>query len=72
MESMFSSLGLIRLPQGNTWGGLIHGGLDHLLDQPWLVFYSGFAIILTTLTASLCVPLADRLLALEPERKVAA
>jgi len=65
MESMFSSLGLIEIPWGSTWGMLIHRGLDHLLDQPWLVFYPGWAIIGTTLMAYLCVPLMDRLLDVE-------
>jgi peptide/nickel transport system permease protein len=65
MESMFSSLGLVELAGGQTWGSLIHKGLEDLLDQPWLVFYAGSAIMATTLTAYLCVPLLDRLLSLD-------
>ena len=70
MESMFSSLGLVALTgsRGLTWGGLIHAGLEDLLDQPWLVLYSGVAIMTATLAAYLCVPVVDRLLSLE--RKV--
>lgn len=65
VESMFSSLGLIQPAGGPTWGSLIHRGLEDLLDQPWMVFYAGFAIMATTLCAYLCVPLLDRLLSLE-------
>ena len=64
-ETMFSSLGLIQLSGRPTWGSLIHQGLEDLLDQPWLVFYSGFAIMTTTLCAYLCVPLLDRLLSVD-------
>lgn len=67
MESMFSSLGLTQLAGRQTWGCLIHSGLQDLLDQPWLVFYAGIAVMATALAAYLCVPLLERLLS--PERK---
>lgn len=66
VESMFSSLGLIHLAGGHTWGSLIHLGLEGLLDHPWTVFFAGFAIMATTLAAYLCVPLLDRLLSPQP------
>jgi len=62
VESMFSSLGLLASPRGDTWGSLIHLGADHLLDAPWHVFYPGYAIIITTLVAYICIPIFDRLL----------
>jgi peptide/nickel transport system permease protein len=65
VESMFSSLGLIRFSSNETWGSLIHKGLEDILDEPWLVFYAGAAIMATTLCAYLCVPLLDRLLSVE-------
>ena len=64
MESMFHSLGLLDVTSGGpwqTWGTLIQVGADHLLDAPWQVFYPGFAIIITTLVASLFVPIFDRI-----------
>lgn len=67
MESMFSSLGLVALAgsRGLTWGGLIHQGLEDLLDQPWLVLDAGVAIMAATLAAYLCVPVLDRLLSVD-------
>ncbi|MFT5466871.1 MAG: peptide/nickel transport system permease protein [Verrucomicrobiales bacterium] len=65
MESMFNSLGLLDLKSDDTWetwGALIQLGADHLLDAPWQVFYPGIAIIITTLVASLLVPIFDRIL----------
>lgn len=67
MESMFSALGLVNLPSGNTWGSLIHKGLDQLLDNPWIVFNSGIAIMITTLIAYACIPVFDRLLSVPKE-----
>jgi ABC-type antimicrobial peptide transport system permease subunit len=67
MESMFSSLGLVSLPNGATWGSLIHQGLDELLDNPWAVFSPGIAIMGTALTAYACIPVFDRLLAVPRE-----
>ena len=66
IESMFSSLGLLVLAEGDTrtWGSLIHEGAIHLLDAPWQVFYPGVAIIITTLLTYICVPIIDRLLSL--------
>lgn len=61
VESMFSSLGLAS-GEGDTWGSLIYLGSEHLLDAPWHVFYPGYAIIITTLAAYVCIPLFDRLL----------
>lgn len=65
IESMFNSLGLLDLKSDGaweTWGALIQLGADHLLDAPWQVFYPGIAIIVTTLVASLLVPVVDRIL----------
>jgi len=67
MESMFSSLGLVSLPNGATWGSLIHLGLDELLDNPRAVFAPGLAIMATALTAYACIPVFDRLLAVPRE-----
>jgi peptide/nickel transport system permease protein len=67
MESMFSSLGLVTLPNGATWGSLIHLGLDELLDNPRAVFAPGLAIMGTALTAYACIPVFDRLLAVPRE-----
>ncbi len=64
MESMLSSVGLMPLPMGYTWGSLIHLGADQMLDDPWPVFYSGFAIIIVSLVTYICVPLLDRLLSI--------
>ena len=67
IESMFHALGLLELGGGatwETWGTLIQLGADHLLDAPWQVFYPGYAIIITTLVASLCVPIFDRILSI--------
>ncbi len=63
LESMFSSLGLLEVPGGPTWGLLIHEGTDGLLDDPWPVFYSGAAIMGAILIASACIPVVDRLFA---------
>tara|TARA_R110002096_G_scaffold316010_13_gene510407 strand:+ start:2573 stop:3346 length:774 start_codon:yes stop_codon:yes gene_type:complete len=68
MESMLSSVGLMPLPMGYTWGSLIHLGADQMLDDPWQVFYAGFAIILASLIAYACVPIVDRLLSLPKSR----
>jgi len=67
MESMFSSLGLVSLPHGDTWGSLIHRGLDELLDNPWAVFAPGLAIMGTALVAYACIPAFDKLLAVPRE-----
>ncbi|MEQ1842691.1 MAG: ABC transporter permease subunit, partial [Verrucomicrobiales bacterium] len=67
MESMFSSLGLVTLPHGDTWGSLIHRGLDELLDNPWTVFSPGIAIMATVLLADACIPVVDKLLAVPRE-----
>ncbi|MEM7014338.1 MAG: ABC transporter permease subunit [Verrucomicrobiota bacterium] len=67
IESMFHALGLLELGSGHTWetwGSLIQLGADHLLDAPWQVFYPGYAIIITTLVASLCIPIFDRILSI--------
>ena len=68
MESMLSSLGLMPLPMGYTWGSLIHLGADQMLDDPWQVIYAGYAIILASLIAYLCVPVLDRLLSIPKSR----
>jgi ABC-type dipeptide/oligopeptide/nickel transport system permease subunit len=67
LESMFSSLGLLTLPHGDTWGRMIHRGLDDMLDDPWAVFAPGGAIMVTILAAYACIPLFDRLLSLPDE-----
>ncbi len=67
MESMFSSLGLVSFPHGETWGSLIHRGLDELLDHPGAVFAPGIAIMGTTLAAYACIPVFDKLLAVPAE-----
>ncbi len=67
MESMYSSLGLLTLPHGKTWGAMIHLGLDDLLDAPDMVFAPGIAIMATILAAHACIPLFDRLLAVPRE-----
>jgi len=69
VESMFSSLGLAKLEEGesHTWGSLIREGSIHLLDAPWHVFYPGFAIIVTTLLAYLCIPISAKLLSVPDE-----
>jgi peptide/nickel transport system permease protein len=67
MESMFSSLGLVTFPHGETWGSLIHRGLDELLDHPGAVFAPGIAIMGTALAAYACIPVFDKLLAVPTE-----
>ena len=64
MESMFSSLGFFTLSDYPTWGGLIHLGEDQMMDAPWQVFYSGGAIIISSLVAYICIPIFDRLLSI--------
>lgn len=68
MESMLSSVGLMPLPMGYTWGSLIYLGADQMLDDPWQVFYAGFAILVSSLIAYACVPIVDRLLTLPKSR----
>jgi ABC-type dipeptide/oligopeptide/nickel transport system permease subunit len=67
VESMFSSLGLIRFPQGETWGGLIHRGLDEFLDRPEAVFAPGLAIMGTAFATYACIPVFDKLISLPTE-----
>jgi ABC-type dipeptide/oligopeptide/nickel transport system permease subunit len=67
VESMFSSLGLVSFPLGDTWGSLIHHGLDELLDRPWAVFAPGLAILGTAFATYACIPLFEKLLSVPTE-----
>jgi peptide/nickel transport system permease protein len=53
VESSLSFLGLGVQPPLPSWGGMLSQGREYISSAWWLVFFPGFAIILTVLGANL-------------------
>jgi peptide/nickel transport system permease protein len=53
VESSLSFLGLGVQPPLPSWGSMLSQGREYISSAWWLVFFPGFAIILTVLGANL-------------------
>lgn len=53
LESTLSFLGVGVRPPTPSWGGIINESQTYFLDAPWLVFFPGLAILLTSLAFNL-------------------
>ncbi|HBF39018.1 MAG TPA: peptide ABC transporter permease [Firmicutes bacterium] len=53
LESTLSFLGVGVQPPTPSWGGIINESQTYFLDAPWLVFFPGLAILLTSLAFNL-------------------
>lgn len=53
LESTLSFLGVGVQPPIPSWGGIINESQSYFLDAPWLVFFPGIAILITSLAFNL-------------------
>jgi len=53
LEASLSFLGVGVQPPTPSWGGIINESQSYFLDAPWLVFFPGAAILLTSLSFNL-------------------
>jgi len=53
LEAMLSYLGVGVQPPEPSWGGIIFESQSYFLNAPWLVFFTGIAIILVALSFNL-------------------
>ncbi len=53
LEASLSFLGVGVQPPAPSWGGIINESQSYFLDAPWLVFFPGVAIVLTSLSFNL-------------------
>lgn len=54
-ESALSFLGLGIQPPESSWGTILGAGRNYLTISPWIVLFSGLAILLTTLSINVAV-----------------